>query len=72
MPHWPAATGTNGTPVAYRLIDDVSGLQIRYLAQDNTWRERWPAEPFTGLPKAVNIKLTLLDGGTIERLVALP
>jgi general secretion pathway protein J len=58
------------------LLDHVQQASLRFLDDQNAWQSSWPpsgsdGEP-TGLPRAVEISLTLNDWGEITRLFRLP
>ncbi len=70
-------------PHEIMLLDRVRELRLRFLDQDNAWRNDWPppadnsSDPARKpkpdqLPRAVEISLTLEDWGEITRLLLLP
>ncbi len=73
-------------PREIMLVDRVRDLRLRFLDEDDAWRNDWPppADQATGpddqarklipdpLPRAVEISLTLEDWGEIIRLLPLP
>ncbi|WP_431223963.1 type II secretion system minor pseudopilin GspJ [Serratia sp. L9] len=56
-------------PHRQRLLGKVSGLQVRYWHQGR-WSRQWQGSE--GLPQAVEVALTLAEGGTIVRRFLLP
>ena len=82
--HWDALDrGGLAEPREIMLLDRVRALRLRFLDQDDAWRNDWPP-PADGLsdpgrkpkpdplPRAVEISLTLEDWGEITRLLLLP
>ena len=63
-------------PVRRLVLDRVAAVELRFLADDGEWTERWPplntgsVDP--GLPRAVEVRLELADWGEVRRLFALP
>lgn len=64
-----------------RVLDEVTGLRLRYLDAENSWHEEWPpfsfgrgnpAEEARRLPVAVEVSFDHQRYGTITRLVRLP
>ena len=58
-------------PTAYPLVSNVARLQIVYLDALGGWRDRWPAPSEGAVPRGMQVHLTLGDGTTIERVLAL-
>lgn len=73
--HWNVLDRTvNNTPLATVMLEDVESLTFRFLQVTNDWTDQWPplsagGAPNTGLPRAVEIVLTLPDEGEINRIV---
>jgi len=64
----------NNTPLTAVMLSDVESLTFRFLQSNNEWIDQWPpistpGTPITGLPRAVEIVLTLLDEGEITRTI---
>lgn len=56
-------------PKRYPLLEGVRELRLRYLASGGAWSEQWPPTGQTsGIPLAVEVKLTLASGEKITRL----
>ncbi len=82
--HWTVLDrGGLTEPHEIMLLDRVRELRLRFLDQDNVWRNDWPppadnsSDPARKpkpdqLPRAVEISLTLEDWGEITRLLLLP
>jgi general secretion pathway protein J len=58
-------------PTAYALAGGISRFEIAYLDARGGWHDRWPLLGEAALPRAARIGLTLDDGRTVERWVAL-
>jgi general secretion pathway protein J len=58
-------------PAVYALADGVARFQLAYLDEQNAWRDRWPSLANAPSPRAVRVELTLANGETIARLLAL-
>ena len=61
------------TPSKFKLLDNVSSFEVRYLDQKQEWQSSWPPASSTdqsspGLPVAIEITLTLKQWGEIKRL----
>lgn len=71
--HWPVADSAPGQlPRVQTLLAGVSSLRLRCMNEYSLWRPVWPVPQDTRLrPSAVEISLTLEDGGTITRLFSL-
>jgi len=74
--HWVVLDRTYANePYATVLLDEVQGLNFRFLQDDGEWSEQWPPQGQQGLvgaqlrPRAVEIVLTLPDEGEIIRVV---
>lgn len=48
--------------VKYELTDKVAGLRLRYASASGAWVDEWDTSKGSGIPKAVEIILTLSDG----------
>ena len=60
-------------PTKFKLLDNVSSFEVRYLDQKQEWQSSWPPTSSTdqsspGLPVAIEITLTLEQWGEIKRL----
>lgn len=76
--HWYVLDRTfTNQPVQTVLLDDVNSILFRYLQADGEWVEQWPPlDNLSGInprnrPRAVEIRLTLLDEGELRRIVEL-
>jgi len=58
-------------PTAYALAGGIARFEIAYLDARGGWHDRWPLLGEGALPRAARIALTLGDGSTVERWVAL-
>ena len=74
--HWRVLDRTiNNEPIATVLLDEVDGIEFRYLASDGEVSDQWPPINVPGptgfrlRPRAVEIVLTLADEGEIRRIV---
>jgi general secretion pathway protein J len=62
-------------PLATVLLEDVQGLNFRFLQINGEWSEQWPPQQMQGgvgnmlRPRAVEIVLTLYEEGEIRRIV---
>jgi len=56
------------------LLTEVNAVEIHYLNidTDDQWLSAWPPESGGGLPRAIKIRLNVMDIGWITRLLALP
>lgn len=66
---WAAATEPEIRPL---LDGALKGLYFRFRDGAGQWQPRWPVETATGLPRAVEARFLLADGGEISRLYLLP
>ena len=70
---WPALDIEEDTkPVVYPILTGVRAVTIRYLHNKKlTWLNSWPTneEQAAVFPKAIDIRLTLATGETINRVV---
>lgn len=71
---WPVLDrGPVAQPEVYPLLENVSGMRLRYLDSQGRWQDTWPIggleEP---LPRAVSIELALFDQPPVHRVFALP
>jgi general secretion pathway protein J len=48
--------------VEYELTDEVKGLQVRYSPDGMSWKDEWDTKNRGGLPRSVEIVLSLADG----------
>lgn len=60
-------------PAKFKLLDNVSSFEVRYLDQKQEWQSSWPPtsnmdQSSPGLPVAIEITLTLEQWGEIKRL----
>ncbi len=76
--HWLVLDRTfSNEPVQTVLLDDVESLLFRFLLPSGEWTEQWPPlSSATGTnprnrPRAVEIRLTLVDEGLLTRIVEL-
>lgn len=59
----------NSEPRRYALLEGVSEFHLRYMSADGQWNEQWPLNgQASGIPVAVEVKLTLADSKQITRL----
>ena len=80
--HWPVLDrGGLIEPRETLLLDRVREFKVRFLVDQDDWRDGWPPLPTSNdpdkpdpdrLPRAVEISLTLEDWGEITRLLPLP
>ncbi|MEO8304430.1 MAG: type II secretion system minor pseudopilin GspJ [Betaproteobacteria bacterium] len=59
------------SPRPYVLADGIVEFRVSYLDGRGAWRTKWPAPGEGAVPRAVKVAITLTDGGTIERWLAL-
>jgi len=70
--YWPYLDIAPGVePAAYVLAEGVQSFRVDYLDSHNVWRTQWPLSGEAALPRAVRVVLTLADGETVERWMAL-
>lgn len=70
--YWPELDNpSDAKPSAYALLDDVAALRLDYLTRQGAWSPQWPVFGESALPRAVRLRLTLVDGSMFERLFAL-
>jgi general secretion pathway protein J len=70
--YWPHLDQPAGVaPTAYALAGGIARFEIAYLDARGGWHDRWPLLGEAALPRAARIGLTLDDGSTVERWVAL-
>jgi general secretion pathway protein J len=69
---WPVLDATQASTVeGALLLNGVKSIKVGFLGRD--WSAYWPApQATTALPRAMQIRLELDDGGRFERLYALP
>jgi len=53
------------------LLDEVNGIQMRYLDENLRWHSQWSANDKLSL-KAIEVTLTVLEWGRISRLFMVP
>ncbi len=78
--HWPVLDrGGLVEPRETLVLDQVREFRIRFLDQNESWRNDWPPpaaesvpRDLDALPRAVEISVTLEDWGEITRLLLLP
>lgn len=58
-------------PQAYPLTAGVAGFRVEYLDDRGGWRDRWPVQGESAVPRAVRVVVTLGGGEVIERWLAL-
>lgn len=56
----------------YPLLNGVANLELAYLDRHGNWLDDWPSIAPRQLPRAVRLKLTLEEGGMIERIFDVP
>lgn len=75
---WPALDRPQGLqPDEARILDQVSGLAVRFLDAQGEWHEQWPlpsdaTQEVPALPVAVELSISLSDWGDITRLFRVP
>jgi general secretion pathway protein J len=70
--YWPQLdNAADVQPAVYTLVDGVTGFRIAYLGRAGPWRDSWPVQGESALPRAVRVDLTLDSGEAIERWFAL-
>jgi len=64
---WPAfdAAAPNRTHV---LLEGIAGVELAQLDQNNRWLAAWTPDQPERLPRALRLRLTLAEGGMIERI----
>lgn len=77
--YWVVTDPTLSTePVTQKLLDGVSGVELRYMNSSREWQTDWPPRDASGTvgfrarPIAVEIVLLLQDYGRLRRLVEVP
>ena len=66
--YWPHMDNAAGIePAVYTLVEGVTTFRVAYLNRAGTWRDNWPDEGETALPRAVRLEMTLDSGEAIER-----
>lgn len=58
----------NATPTASVLIDGVEHFAAQFMDASGAWREEWPPERPSALPRALKWELTLSDGTKLTRI----
>lgn len=70
--YWPRVdNAADIQPAVYTLVDGVTAFHIAYLGRAGAWRDSWPAQGESAIPRAVRVDLTLDSGETVERWFAL-
>jgi general secretion pathway protein J len=70
--YWPQIDNSASVePAAFALIDGVLRFRMVALAGAAESSDRWPVPGASDIPRGVRVELTLVDGGTIERWLAL-
>jgi len=65
----------NDAPIGVELLDDVEGIEFRFVVGDNEYSNQWPPLNLPGAigarqrPRAVEVTLRLVDTGEIRRLI---
>jgi general secretion pathway protein J len=66
--YWPQLdNGEGARPAVYTLAEGVTRFRVAYLGPAGGWRDSWPAQGETDLPRAVRVELALDSGEVIER-----
>ena len=66
--YWPHVdNAANIEPAVYTLVDGVTTFRVAYLTRAGAWRDRWPEQGETDLPRAVRVDMTLDGGEAVER-----
>lgn len=72
LAYWASLDSNDTDPVAiHALADRIAGFTIAHAQTGDRWVDRWPPPGRDGLPRAVIVRLALVDGGDIERWVVL-
>ncbi|MGE5170261.1 MAG: type II secretion system minor pseudopilin GspJ [Rudaea sp.] len=70
--YWPRPDNAPGVePATYALVDGVARFRVLQLDANGRWSDRWPLFGANALPKGVRIEITLADGASVERWLAL-
>jgi general secretion pathway protein J len=70
--YWPQIDNpATSAPSTFALVDGVARFRIVAAGADDRWFDRWPPPGGSDLPRGVRVELTLADGSTIERWLAL-
>ncbi len=70
---YPDSLFASGEPEVRVLLEgQAKGLNFRFRDRTGGWHASWPTEEVSGLPAAVEYRLTLASGGEIVRVTALP
>jgi general secretion pathway protein J len=70
--YWPQLdNAADIQPAVYTLVDGVTQFRIAYLGRSGAWRDSWPVQGESALPRAVRVDLTMDSGEAIERWFAL-
>jgi len=64
---WPAYDAP-ASQVSHRLLAGVSGCELSVLDHERRWLTVWPQRDGRALPRALRLRLTLAEGGTVERI----
>jgi general secretion pathway protein J len=72
LAYWPGYDRLRATaPTVYPLLSNVARFRLTYLATSGAWVENWPVAGDTELPAAAHVELTLVNGETFDRWLAL-
>lgn len=52
----------------HRLLDGVTDCELAVLDDERRWLGEWPPRGDRALPRALRLRLTLAEGGSIERI----
>jgi len=70
--YWPRLDRVAGIEATvYPLASGIARVDLRYIDEDGATFERWPPRNGVGLPRAIAIGMTLVDGLKVERLMVL-
>lgn len=64
---WPGVDGPPPTS-GHLLLVGITGLEFAALDQEARWHADWPPAGQQGLPRALRVRLSLSEGGMIERI----
>ena len=69
---WSSLDRIDADPVAaYAMVDRIEAFALRHADGGGRWVDRWPPPGRDGLPRAVIVRLTLAEGGSIDRWIVL-
>ncbi len=70
---YPDAWMVSTEPEARVILNEgLRGLYFRFRDRSGNWHASWPAPTVTGLPRAVEARFLLAEGGEIDRVYVLP